>query len=66
MVYFVISGHFVWETNLEAVNLTIPWGPSPATIGTEEHVLFLGGNHVLYIAKKDFVDPHHHGVVCEF
>ena len=62
----MISGHFVWETNLQAVDLEIPWGSNAETNGTEEHVLLLGGDQKLYKVKKDYVDPHPQGVVCEF
>ena len=43
----------------------IPWGTNKGLGGTEEHVLILGGDH-LHDAKKDFVDPVAHGVICEF
>ena len=56
----------MWETNLQAVDGIIPWGSGAGTGGTEEQMLFLGGNFQLYNKKRDHVDPHPHGVVCEF
>ena len=62
----LISGHFVWETNLQMVDGVIPWAPGKGEGGTEEHILVLGGNQQLYDVTKDFVDAQPHGVVCEF
>ena len=44
----------------------IPWATGKGAGGTEEHVLMLGGDKKLYDSPKDYVDPHRHGVVCEF
>ena len=64
---FLISGHFVWETNLQTVNGIIPWTPGKGVGGTEEHVLFLRESHdLLFDATKDYQASHPHGAVCEF
>ena len=63
----LISGHFVWETNLQTVDGVIPWAPGKGVGGTEEHVLFLRESHdLLFDATKDYQASHPHGAVCEF
>ena len=68
-VFSFLTGHFVWETNLQPVSNVIDIhadaSASPGLTLPGEQVILLGGVNVFAVVKSH-VDEHQRGVICEF